>query len=206
MDLSLKSHHQGSWILKLANENIRLNFQSFVLSLVHLRENFWGEKYSPPLWNMADTCLKVLEVLKDSKPPEDVMVSTLSGVLRTQLNQYNMIKEGTKNRLKFSNLVSMVACCNLFFSPGLCSCSQSETNFFLPPRFNSLCRTWTNLHSPFKLVRKCSSLCICASCGRGHVLCVFTDNSTTSGIRDYKIKEMRKKTKSTFEAQTEAQR
>lgn len=92
-----KSTHENwdnAWLDGMGNQTVREDFQAFIIQVDRFSQQFRKQKYAEHFLTMADPCEALLDLITASHPPEDVLVATLSGSLKTILNQIILKKSG----------------------------------------------------------------------------------------------------------------
>lgn len=93
---------QPSWLESVPQLTVQNEFQDLVLKLHSFSAEQRHVKYAEVFLVMADPLDSFLSVLHSSQPPQDVMVATLSGCLRTLLQQLMSKKTGLRGNAKFT--------------------------------------------------------------------------------------------------------
>lgn len=93
----------SSWLANIPNQSAKHDFQVLVNTLASFSSRFRNIKYVIYFRTMIDPLKVFLNTLYEKQPPEDVMVATLSGCIKSSLSLLILKKSG-KNRLQeFSN-------------------------------------------------------------------------------------------------------
>lgn len=103
-----ESSKPESWLIRIPNQNVRASFSNFVSNLVDFSNQFRKEKYAHYFFVMADPMDQLFEFIVSPKPPEDVLVATLSGSLKTSLNLLTARKNGKHKNAEFMQLSGRV--------------------------------------------------------------------------------------------------
>lgn len=99
----------ASWTSKVPQCDCPQKFQNLVISLCNFSREFRSGKYAEVFLVMADPLDAFLALLLARSVPHDVMVSTLSGSIRTLQNQLIGRKKGRRDIIRFTRHTQQVS-------------------------------------------------------------------------------------------------
>lgn len=93
------------WINGLNNCNVYSQFNNLVNAVTHFNEQFSKAKYQDTFSKISMPFSEILRCIQSPKPPSDVMVATISGVIQTMFEELRMKKNGRQRLGEFSKAI-----------------------------------------------------------------------------------------------------
>eukprot|EP00466_Bigelowiella_natans_P004791 jgi/Bigna1/88058/estExt_fgenesh1_pg.C_270170 len=108
LTLAFQKGDNEKWVDKISNCNVYSHFQNLVNAIIGFHGQFSKGKYIENFSKVSLPLSEILRLLDKERPPSDVMVATISGVIQTQFDELRKKKSGRSRLDDFSR--GLVAC------------------------------------------------------------------------------------------------